>query len=92
MKSSKQVLGKAFVAVAAAIVVSACGGGGGGGGSTPSTTASPAADSVPPVASASVAGLIGWASHLPQSDVTEPLSTATFKPPVDDTAEPTPII
>jgi hypothetical protein len=90
MKSTRQILRRTLVAALAGLGVSACGGGGSG--TQAAAAPSSALDSVPPAASTSVGALIAWASHLPRSDVAEPLSTSTFTPPVDDTAEPTPIM
>jgi hypothetical protein len=74
---------------ATAVALAACGGGGGG---SPAAAPAPAAateGAVPVTASASVPGLIAWASTDPRSETAEPLSTDAFHPPTDDTAEPT---
>ncbi len=75
------------------LVLSACGGGGGSDGqaAAPAAPAAAAPASVPAAASASVQGLMDWASTLPRDDTGEPLATGTFNPPVDDSAEPMPI-
>jgi hypothetical protein len=90
MKPIKRSLAGASVLAVCAVGLAACGGGGGGNGNTP--TAPQTLDSVPAAASSSVAALVTWASQLPQSDVTQPLSTAGFTPPIDDTAEPMPLM
>jgi hypothetical protein len=72
-------------------VAGAAAGCGGGGGSAPAPAAAiPATEGVvPKQASASVPGLIAWASTVPRSETAEPVDTAAFHPPVDDSAEPT---
>jgi hypothetical protein len=71
---------------AVAVAAAGCG----GGGSSPAPAAAiPATEGVVPAqASASVPGLIAWASTVPRSETAEPVDTAAFHPPVDDSAEP----
>jgi len=89
MHSALAVIRKASAIAWCGLGLAACGGGSGATGPTPAASAG----SGPPLsASASVAGLIGWASHLAPDNGAEPLRTGSFKPPVDDTAEPMPII
>ena len=80
------------VAVSLCLALAACGGGGGGGGSASPAPPSGAAASVPAAASASVQGLVNWASGLPHDGTSEPLATDAFTAPVDDGAEPMPIV
>lgn len=75
-------------AVLCTAALAACGGGGSG---TMGSQTPPALDAVPASASTSVQALVSWASQLPPSDLTQPLSTASFTPPVDDTAQPMPV-
>ena len=82
MNSTRQYLSRAIVLVFCAFGVAACGGGGSG------TQVPAATASVPAAISTSVAALVTWASELPQSDTAEPLSTASFTPPVSDTTLP----
>jgi len=80
--------GRALLVAAAAALLAACGGGSGSASSAPAGATS---DAVPAAASRSVADLISWASTLPQSDNSAPLSTDQASLPVDDTAQATPI-
>ncbi len=52
-----------------------------------------ATESVPPGASASVAGFIGYLQQLvvASADTLEPVDVSAVTPPTDDAAEPTPI-
>jgi hypothetical protein len=77
----------ALVAMGAALA--ACGGGGSSSGPAAAAAAPATEGAVPVQASASVAGLIAWASTVPRSDTAEPVDTDAFHPPVDDSAEPT---
>jgi hypothetical protein len=81
-RSARTLLALCVVAGAAA--------GCGGDGSAPAPAAAiPATEgAVPAQASASVRGLIAWASTVPRSETAEPVDTASFHPPVDDGAEP----
>ena len=77
----------------------ACGGGGSStastGGSSPAaaTGDSPAAasGSVPESASASAGGFAEFQRTLKRDDTAEPIQIGSFRPPKDDTAEPTPL-
>ena len=87
MKSKGKTLARATGMVLCAHALAACGGGGG-----PSQSAAPESSaSVPAAASSSVAALIAWASNLPPSEIAQPLATASFTPPVDDSAAPLPV-
>jgi hypothetical protein len=77
-------------AAAAALAVAGCGGGSGSASTTTDATSS-SSGSLPPAASQSVAALVGWASSLPPSDVSQPLATDGATLPVDDAAQPLPI-
>jgi hypothetical protein len=88
MQSARTVLRQASALALCAFDLAACGGGSGS--TQPAVPAT--ANSVPASASASVAGLMAWASRLAPDDKSEPLSTESFKPPVDDSAEPSLII
>ena len=71
-------------AVLAASVLAACGGGG------DDHPAPPATAQVPPIASQSVDGFIGYLRDLIASmaDLLEPVDTSAVTPPTDDTVEP----
>ena len=75
---------KTLLAVAtAAAVLGACGGG-------DDDAAPPATAQVPPIASQSVDGFIGYLRDLVASmaDLLEPVDTSAVTPPSDDAAEP----
>jgi len=94
MKTNQRSLARALGLSVCTLGLAACGGGGGAGGSSagmPSTSPQ-ASDSVPAAASSSVTALVTWASQLPQSEVAQPLSTASFTPPVSETTEPMPLM
>ena len=78
-----------LVVLAVAAVVSACGSGGDGGPAVPVVTTD-----VPASAQQSVSGLITFINSLiaATSETTEPILIGDAVLPVDDTAEPTPII
>ena len=73
-----------LAAAIAAGVLGACGGGG------DDNAAPPATAQVPPIASQSVDGFIGYLRDLVASmaDMLEPVDTSAVTPPTDDTAEP----
>jgi ABC-type glycerol-3-phosphate transport system substrate-binding protein len=87
----KNLTRAALVAAVAAFGLAACGGGGDSSGTTATPAPSASTDEVPAAASQSVAGLMSWASTLPQNDTATPLATDKFQPPVDDTAQPMPV-
>ena len=92
-------IGGAFVTLT--LSLAACGGGGSS--STASTGSSPpaaaatgdspaaATSPVPDSASASVAGFADFQQTLKRDDIAEPIQIGAFRPPKDDTAEPTPL-
>lgn len=84
MKSSHIL--EAALAASIALVLGGC-----GGGADSSTAASADADSVPPTAAASTQSFVEYQMGLQASDTIEPLKLQQLLPPIDDTAEPTPI-
>jgi ABC-type glycerol-3-phosphate transport system substrate-binding protein len=72
-----------IAALAGAAVLAACGGG-------DDSAAPPATAQVPPIASQSVDGFIGYLRDLVASmaDLLEPVDTSAVTPPADDAAEP----
>jgi len=88
MQSARAVVCKASAVALCAFGLAACGGGSGSNQSAPPVDV----NSVPAAASASVAGLVAWASHLAPDDKSEPLNTDSFKPPLDDSGEPTAVL
>ena len=87
-------LPKSLVALAVAAAVSACGSGGGGGGGGGAAPPPVATTDVPASAQQSVSGLIAFMNGLiaSTSETSEPILVGDAVLPVDDTAEPTPII
>ncbi len=77
-------------ALGSGLALAACGGGGGGdmAGADPSATAT----TVPDSAAASTASLVSYELGLSPNDRTEPLNLGNLTLPIDDRAEPTPII
>ncbi len=69
-------------------VLAGCGGGGSDALPTP-----PATSAVPPSASASVAGFIGYLMQLvvAPADTLEPVDVSKVTPPVSDNTEPSPV-
>ncbi|HEY3636005.1 MAG TPA: hypothetical protein VGK95_13220 [Caldimonas sp.] len=74
-----------LAALVAASVLGAC-----GGGDDINNNPPPATAEVPPSASQSVDGFIGYLKELVASmaDLLEPVDTSAVTPPTDDTAEP----
>jgi len=89
-KSTRTIRRAALGASVCALALAACGGGGGGNAAT--APGASATQSVPASVSSSVVALVDWASQLPPSDVTPPLATTSFTPPVSDTIQPIPIL
>jgi hypothetical protein len=91
-KSTRPPWRVTVAASAGALALVACGGGSGGGSGSAAAPGASAVTSVPAAASTSVTALVTWASTLPQSDVTQPLATASFSPPESDTMDALPIL
>lgn len=103
MSNETHVKHKAWIVGGLALLtlsVAACGGGGGS--STASTGSSPpaaatgdspaaATNPVPEGAAASVAGFADFQRTLKRDDTAEPIQIGSFRPPRDDTTEPTPL-
>ncbi len=76
-------------ALGSGLALAACGG---GGGDVAAADQSAAATSVPDSAAASTASLVSYELSLSLNDRTEPLNLGNLTLPIDDRAEPTPII
>ena len=105
-KTSKRIKRTSAVAtmLLAGLLVGACGGSSDSSDSSgsPSVSADPPAGaggpvardtrggSVPAEASSDVRSMLTWAKSLSRSETSEPYSTKTFRPPLDDTTETSP--
>lgn len=77
----------ASVALAAAFALAGCGGGGSNSIDTATTTEAV----LPPSAGADAPAFTNYTSTLQPNDEGEPVALGDFVPPLDDTAEPTPV-